>query len=88
MMNEDSWLDAAYEDRNGGDVDTADDGYGIPVWECPGCGYEQDGPMWGPHGYCRDCYEDQIPSPYCEHGTYIGYPGGPDYICGMCEMGD
>jgi hypothetical protein len=23
-MNEDSWLEAAYEDRNGGDVDTAD----------------------------------------------------------------
>ena len=23
-MNEDSWLEAAYEDRNGGDVDTAE----------------------------------------------------------------
>lgn len=23
-MNEDSWLEAAYEDRNGGEVDTAD----------------------------------------------------------------
>ena len=27
-MNEDSWLEAAYEDRNGGDVDTA--GMGFP----------------------------------------------------------
>ena len=26
-MNEDSWLEAAYEDRNGGDVDTAGMGY-------------------------------------------------------------
>lgn len=24
---------------------------------------------------------------YCKHGTYIGYPGGPDYICGACENG-
>ena len=27
---------------------------------------------------------DQV---YCKHGTYVGYPGGPDYICGACEMG-
>jgi len=25
---------------------------------------------------------------HCKHGTYIGYPGGPDYMCGRCEMGD
>lgn len=27
---------------------------------------------------------DQV---YCKHGSYIGYPGGPDYICGPCEDG-
>lgn len=26
-------------------------------------------------------------SPYCVHGTYIGYPLGPDYMCGACEDG-
>jgi len=24
---------------------------------------------------------------YCEHGTYIGSPYGPDYLCGWCEDG-
>lgn len=24
---------------------------------------------------------------HCKHGTYIGYPGGADYICGPCEDG-
>ena len=24
---------------------------------------------------------------YCKHGTYIGYPGGADYMCGACENG-
>lgn len=24
---------------------------------------------------------------YCEHGTYIGTPLGPDFICGWCEDG-
>lgn len=27
---------------------------------------------------------DQV---YCKHGSYVGYPGGPDYICGACEDG-
>ena len=27
---------------------------------------------------------DQV---YCKHGTYTGYPGGPDFICGACEDG-
>lgn len=22
---------------------------------------------------------------YCKHGTYIGDPYGPDYLCGRCE---
>lgn len=26
-------------------------------------------------------------SVHCEHGTYIGHPGGPDYLCGWCEDG-
>lgn len=57
-------------------------------YACPGCGYEIDAPVWGPDGLCRDCYEDRIPSPYCKHGTYIGGPSGPDYLCHACENGD
>ena len=26
-------------------------------------------------------------SNYCKHGTYIGDPYGPDYMCHWCEMG-
>ena len=26
-------------------------------------------------------------SPYCVHGNYIGYPGGADYMCQLCEDG-
>lgn len=25
---------------------------------------------------------------YCRHGTYIGTPGGADYMCGACEAGE
>lgn len=24
---------------------------------------------------------------YCPHGTYVGDPYGPDYMCGVCENG-
>ncbi len=24
---------------------------------------------------------------HCVHGCYIGYPGGPDYLCQYCEDG-
>lgn len=24
----------------------------------------------------------------CRHGAYIGTPGGPDILCGRCEMGE
>ena len=27
---------------------------------------------------------DQV---HCKHGTYIGYPVGPDFMCGACENG-
>lgn len=27
---------------------------------------------------------DQV---YCVHGVFIGYPGGADFICGLCEDG-
>jgi hypothetical protein len=23
---------------------------------------------------------------YCKHGTFVGDPYGPDYICGQCEF--
>lgn len=25
---------------------------------------------------------------YCKHGTYIGTPGGADFMCGACEAGE
>jgi hypothetical protein len=27
------------------------------------------------------------PGDLCEHGHYVGTPGGPDYMCGECEDG-
>lgn len=24
---------------------------------------------------------------HCRHGKFVGYPGGPDYLCGACENG-
>lgn len=27
------------------------------------------------------------PDQRCQHGTFIGSPWGPDYMCGLCEMG-
>lgn len=53
---------------------------------CPSCGDPFDGPIW--NGRCYDCHNSNIPSVYCKHGTYIGDPCGPDYLCGPCEMGD
>lgn len=31
-------------------------------------------------------YQDE--GTFCRHGVYIGTPGGPDFMCGRCEMGD
>lgn len=31
-------------------------------------------------GFARDDH-------YCRHGVYVGGWAGPDYMCGMCEMG-
>lgn len=25
---------------------------------------------------------------YCPHGVYLGYLGGPDFMCSLCEIGD
>lgn len=35
----------------------------------------------------EEYFADDFEKVHCKHGTYIGYPGGPDYICGACEMG-
>ena len=32
-------------------------------------------------------FEEDYDSTHCEHGTFVGYPGGVDYICGYCEGG-
>lgn len=31
--------------------------------------------------------EHQYGDEYCIHGTYVGWWGGPDYMCGYCEDG-
>ena len=54
----------------------------------------------GFHGTMLLCYECQdkaehrypqgwvnLPGDICKHGTYVGDPGGPDFICGACEEG-
>ena len=28
------------------------------------------------------------PGDTCRHGNYVGDAGGPDYLCGQCEMGE
>jgi hypothetical protein len=37
-----------------------------------------------PGGYLDGDYDVT----HCTHGTYVGYPGGPDYMCGWCESGE
>jgi hypothetical protein len=44
---------------------------------------------------CGDKYSKQypqgwreVPGDICKHGNYVGDAGGPDYICGACEMGE
>lgn len=39
-------------------------------------------------GHDDDVYGWQGHQLYCEHGTYVGDPGGPDYMCGVCESGE
>ena len=34
-------------------------------------------------GYFADDYDQT----HCRHGVYVGYPGGPDYMCPYCEGG-
>ena len=29
-----------------------------------------------------------VPGDICKHGTYVGGPNGPDYMCGHCEDED
>jgi|APSaa5957512622_1039677.scaffolds.fasta_scaffold22743_6 hypothetical protein len=54
----------------------------------------------GMDGYrlmCDECYRElekkypqgwlETPGDLCEHGNYVGTPGGPDHICGKCEDG-
>ena len=30
----------------------------------------------------------EVPGDICQHGTYVGDAGGPDYLCGYCEAED
>ncbi len=51
------------------------------MWEyCPETG------EWTDECPCAD--HGNRPVGYCKHGTYVGHPWGPDYLCGMCENGD
>jgi len=40
--------------------------------------------MGGGEEYFAQDY-DQV---HCRHGNYIGYPGGADFMCPHCEMGE
>jgi hypothetical protein len=49
--------------------------------------YEPVHPQHGdiePGGYLEGDYD----LTHCRHGSYTGYPGGPDYMCHWCEMGE
>lgn len=46
------------------------------------------GPDALPDWACEPMPMPKTPSVYCKHGTFIGGPLGPDYICGWCEQGD
>ena len=50
-MYEDDWLEAAYEDRNGGEVDPVE-GYS-EIGECDGCGGEYD--IGSRFDHCHEC---------------------------------
>jgi hypothetical protein len=39
-------------------------------------------------GETDDQYYQSRGEYYCKHGVYVGSPGGADYMCGRCEMGD
>lgn len=32
-------------------------------------------------------WPEDVDTVYCAHGRYVGYGGGPDYLCGWCESG-
>ena len=36
------------------------------------------------HGHINKAQWDSL---HCVHGTFIGDPNGPDYLCGDCELG-
>lgn len=48
---------------------------------CARCGEEYTPMVDGGTNECDNCLT------HCQHGTYIGFPGGPDYLCYWCEMG-
>lgn len=57
MMNEDAWLEEAYEDRNGGDVDTANDQWDWDIHDdSQYCEHGTFiGSWWGPDILCGYC---------------------------------
>ena len=66
-------------------------GYGYKEIQLP-CGSTG---IYGQHLLCYECIKKaekdhpqgwrDVPGDICEHGTYVGDAGGPDYICGKCE---
>ena len=57
MMNEDAWLEEAYEDRNGADVDTANDQWDWDITDdSQYCKHGKFiGSWWGPDILCGHC---------------------------------
>lgn len=41
----------------------------------------------GAPGSDSEYFVEDRDSVYCQHGRFVGYPGGADFICGYCEDG-
>lgn len=41
----------------------------------------------GTPGSDSEYFAEDYDSVHCRHGRFIGYPGGADFICGLCEDG-
>ena len=38
-------------------------------------------------GSDSEYFQEDYDTVHCMHGAFIGYPGGADYMCGLCENG-
>jgi hypothetical protein len=67
-----TWYDV-YSERYANELVGLDDGEYPATVGTPGADDE----------YFMEDYDDV----HCVHGAFIGYPGGADFMCGLCENG-